>query len=361
MFTQCILHIGMEKTGTTTIQSLLSSNREPLAQAGYAYSRTMGRDNHVNLVVYSRDDDTTDNQRKRALARKSMDIGAFRSFLDDAFAQEADRQSGKILVLSNEHLQSRLTNIGEKERLRTLLVRHCEGLPQIYLYLRRQDLVAISLYGTRLLSGAVKTLGRLLPKISGDDLPYFYDYLRIWREWSAVFGRENVHVRLFDATTFPEGDVGLDFLNWTGISTACPLPKIPRQNEAISRDAQYLMSRMNTLNPPFHDATPNPLRGRADHRVIRLGQGTGLQPARSAAEAFYGAFRQDNATLFAELGLPGGNFPEDFDRFPATVDTDQVDLRGVADLGVRLYMDVMEELVRTQADLKALRLKVDGD
>ncbi|MGB1209369.1 MAG: hypothetical protein ACPG7W_09280, partial [Paracoccaceae bacterium] len=69
MFKACYLHIGMEKTGSTTIQSTMVANRKRLLNSGYFYSWAMGRENHVNLVVYARDDDTSDNQRKHALAR----------------------------------------------------------------------------------------------------------------------------------------------------------------------------------------------------------------------------------------------------------------------------------------------------
>jgi hypothetical protein len=42
-------------------------------------------------------------------------------------------------------------------------------------------------------------LGAIIPKVpNGGGLPYFYDYLLIYREFCDVFGKEKVHVRIFE-------------------------------------------------------------------------------------------------------------------------------------------------------------------
>ncbi len=37
MFSHCILHIGTDKTGTTTLQNFLAANRSALRQMGYVF------------------------------------------------------------------------------------------------------------------------------------------------------------------------------------------------------------------------------------------------------------------------------------------------------------------------------------
>lgn len=359
MFKKCSLHIGMEKTGTTSIQSMMSSNRNVLSESGYCYSQSMGRDNHVNLVVYARDDDKSDNQRKRALANSGLPLDELRKKIETNFAAEAKKHAGQHLILSNEHLQSRLTCVREKERLKGLLEPYCEDI-DVYLYLRRQDLVATSIYGTRLLSGGLKELGGIIPKIpEGGELPYFFDYLLIYREFCEVFGKDKVHVRIFERERLEDRDICKDFLSWLGIQTKSPIKFTKRQNESISEAAQFFLTRLNTNNPPFIDSVPNPLRGQADQRLTRIATGKGYKPFADSAIAFLDYFRDDNAILFKEAGLGDVNFEEDFDMFPKGSGKPILpDVTDVADVGVSLFQDVVKDLNQTKAELKKLKAQL---
>lgn len=46
------LHIGLEKTGTTSVQAFLHMNRAPLAQAGIWMPGCLGHLNHKLLAAY---------------------------------------------------------------------------------------------------------------------------------------------------------------------------------------------------------------------------------------------------------------------------------------------------------------------
>src|SRR5687768_8498632 len=48
-----ILHIGTEKTGTTTIQEFLTLNRAALAALGWAYPTCCGRNGCHRLAMYA--------------------------------------------------------------------------------------------------------------------------------------------------------------------------------------------------------------------------------------------------------------------------------------------------------------------
>ena len=51
---RAILHIGTEKTGTTSIQNFLYSNRIKLGAQGILFSETAGYLSNQNLVVYAK-------------------------------------------------------------------------------------------------------------------------------------------------------------------------------------------------------------------------------------------------------------------------------------------------------------------
>ncbi len=65
---RCVLHIGLEKTGTTTIQNRLASNRERLLERGILYPRSAGRSNHLHLVSACLDFGVWDNIKANQLA-----------------------------------------------------------------------------------------------------------------------------------------------------------------------------------------------------------------------------------------------------------------------------------------------------
>ena len=48
---RCILHIGTEKTGTTSLQAALSSHRESLSKQGVLYARAPGQRNSRSLAA----------------------------------------------------------------------------------------------------------------------------------------------------------------------------------------------------------------------------------------------------------------------------------------------------------------------
>ena len=52
---ECIVHIGTEKTGSTSLQRFLSLNRSSLLENGIAYTKTLGEtvNNGICLLSYS--------------------------------------------------------------------------------------------------------------------------------------------------------------------------------------------------------------------------------------------------------------------------------------------------------------------
>ncbi|TFL17141.1 hypothetical protein [Jannaschia formosa] len=326
----------------------MTASRKALLAEGIVYSRVMGSDNHTNLIAYARDDDKTDNQRKRALARTRLGLDAFRRRIEEALAEEAARSpDGAWLILSNEHLQSRLTNLREKQRLKALLDTVAPEV-DVYLYLRRQDKVAVSLYGTRLRSGSVTSMVPVLPDVAG-GLPYFYDYHRICSEFAEVFGRDRLHVRVFDPLRLRERDVCIDFRDWIGLGPEAPLARPERLNESISIEAQYLLTHLNQAVPMFVNDKPNPLRLGVEKRLDRVAPGRGVVPPRAAAETFYAACAPVNAALFRDFEVEGGGFEEGFDQYPSDPAPAPIDPEALAQVAARLYRD----LARDHAALKA--------
>lgn len=60
---KCFVHIGTEKTGTSTIQEFLNLNRRSLAGLNVLYPKSAGIRNHVKLALAAYNDDRQDDNK----------------------------------------------------------------------------------------------------------------------------------------------------------------------------------------------------------------------------------------------------------------------------------------------------------
>lgn len=156
----CILHIGTEKTGTTTLQDFLGLNRERLLAKGFFVPTSLhgfpGAD-HRFLTTCSLDiAEFTDEQRVALQIRRREDVINYRHTILNALSQEIQQAAAgrrdTTLILSNELCHSRLTKVGDILFLRDFLKNFVEDFT-VVVYIRPQHEVALSLYDTALKVG----------------------------------------------------------------------------------------------------------------------------------------------------------------------------------------------------------------
>ena len=111
MLERVVLHIGLAKTGTKTLQAAMTLNRDLLRRHGFVYPALPG-ERHAGLAVY-------------ATAVAGPDI--------------------HTAILSNEYCSTGLSTIEEIARLHRLLSSLAREI-RVIVYLRRQDHLAASLY-----------------------------------------------------------------------------------------------------------------------------------------------------------------------------------------------------------------------
>lgn len=250
------LHIGTEKTGTTTIQSFLAQNRAMLASAGILVPVSPGRHNHRLLPGIANDDDILDDLfRERALFEPEARRAAKARWWEAFRAEVGAAGLGRVLV-SSEHLQSRLRRDGEVARLRDLLLTLFDSV-SIVVYLRRPIETAVSLYSTAVKCGGVPA------GVPGPDNPYFRNvvhHAETLRRWGAAFGETALTVRLFSRGDFAQGDLLADFI------AACDLPTLDYarpapENESLSALGVAVMREVNVALPLLNpDGTVNRAR-----------------------------------------------------------------------------------------------------
>ncbi len=125
------LHIGTEKTGTTSLQQFFALNRRRLAKHGIFYPATLGETAHIKLFVHALEFEKVDQFRGIHGVQTVDQLEEFRSGLVNELAAEIEKRApaeGSVIVFSDEHLHKRIDETAEFERLRDFCLQLCERL-----------------------------------------------------------------------------------------------------------------------------------------------------------------------------------------------------------------------------------------
>lgn len=273
-----ILHIGIPKTGTKTIQWFLRLNQRHLKSAHKILVSECCLEpgtsvNHTRLSAFARRDDRIDDIRVRLGMVSSAEMSQFRHQFMTELLDECHQSDCDTLILSSESCSSRLFFGDEIHRLRELLDR--VGRADIILYLRRQDQLWISHYSTGVKLGYRQPIEPPTPVQRRELL----DYEGLCVRWADVFGDDALHVRIFDPREFANGDLITDFLCAGDLNIdPASLRKPERQNRGLDPKLLEFLRRFNEYLPFRSKATdfkPDPRQGNLMGILERLSTGGG--------------------------------------------------------------------------------------
>lgn len=318
---RAIIHIGTEKTGTSTIQNFLNQNRDLLPTQKAAFLRSPGLRNNRKLVTYCMDIDNVDDHVVNLDIRSEAKRKTWQEEFKLEFTQELKALDPSIstVIISSEQFQSRLTSKTEVENLLRLLAPHFDEI-KILVYLRRQDQVAVSLYSTWCrVGGSHKTI--LDQSISAND-PY-YNYYDLIERWGTVFGIENMIIRVFDRNLFVGGDLLRDFFDATDLQDSEDFVTPENTNEKLSAQLQNVLILFNRAFPYYVDDKPagfnNDLRAYILKESENKYKGKEKLPTRKEALDFYGKFAESNSKLAHQYLSSETIFSDDFSKYPETL------------------------------------------
>lgn len=308
---RAIIHIGTEKTGSTSIQASLRAIRNSLPERGFAYPSSPGSPNHIRLAVYAAPKVAADRNLGRREALRRGHEGPLEEWLPAQLAQEMAQLPDTVhsVIFSNEHLHSRVRTLDAVIRLKQLLDPFFAEYT-IVMYLRRQDELAVSRHSTRIKTGGV--LPEILPADDGKpDL--YYDYGALVDRWSAVFGANALRPRLFQRSELVGGDVVRDLLQLCGLDGVEVPQARANRNLTLSALAEEFVRHLNGKLPREAGAPPRRLL----RTVAALAPGAPLLPERSAVEAFYARYLSGNEQVRRRY-FPDrpALFSADFSRYP---------------------------------------------
>lgn len=315
------LHIGTEKTGTTTLQTWFSNNREALDRQGVHYPTAFGRYNHHFLALYALEGDTDDAPAQDDGTRVSEDVRKL--FDEELQAHGATPQ----WIISSELLHSRLTTRARIERVRDLLAPHFESI-RILIHLRPQADMALSLASTWARMGQ-RISRRFFERIGGDDP--FYDLDALVARWESVFGPDRVEVVPYKR----ERDLTARMIEELAIDTA-GLGAVQTRNQAYDWRTIALLNCLGSDDVAMDDLKDRDWSG----MVAALPTEQPLVIGEDLARAVQERFEASNARLIArrEELLPGDLTP-DWSRHRLEPNIDRLEQPCVFDRQLAMLME----------------------
>jgi hypothetical protein len=215
--------------------------------------------NHVLISTASHLSIPDPDDLQSMLGLSSMDmVLKHREDVCAALAEEhaALQFSPDRMLISNEHIHSRLRSVADLEQVKALLQPYCSKF-QVVVYIRHQADMAQSIAATAVMNGATEF--RPIPDFSaangfdpviGVDREYF-DHNALLARLESVFGAEALDVRLYDADEILDADIISDFFGRLHIDIA-GLPRPMRENTSLTSEATSFLATLNKYLPS-HD------------------------------------------------------------------------------------------------------------
>jgi hypothetical protein len=289
-----ILHIGTMKTGSTTIQYLLTHNRPALLARGVYYPGTQNGSSHLLLAMCF-----------TSLTGAYADFGnglwggkepvpylaAYRA----QFRQEILDLPPHVdrVIVSCEQFSQLVRETEDIARLRDFMAELFDDI-KILIYLRRQDGHFASNYSQTLRNGMVRTPGFQRWKEGGHS----YDYARMLDRWAEIFSAPSMAPRIFERDTNKSYDVVEDFIAQTGCG---PLPA-PKDDGALRNPSMNLagqrilrdIGRMLKEDGDGKKFARSTLWKRLTSQVTAALPGQGWRPTQTEAREFMAQFAANN-------------------------------------------------------------------
>lgn len=211
------LHIGMPKTGTSSIQKFLLQNPEALARQGYCFPKLPhkypyvynNRNAHFMVGKLYNDDGT----RNKKLENQYLQDGLTNILL--CFEQFDN------VILSEENIW-RMSG-GSRKKLFPYLHAHAKEYGyqiRLIVYLRRQDTFQISNWKQNVKhpkTASTLTFEERLNQVLTDE-PYVLNYGIRLDQMADLFGKENLIVRRYEPDSWINGSIIDDFLVCVGLN-----------------------------------------------------------------------------------------------------------------------------------------------
>jgi hypothetical protein len=314
---KAIIHIGTEKTGTSSIQMFLYKNRKKLIKSGYHFLQSAGKTNNWALPAFFSVDDRFNDLYRDEGIKSRQEIDQFKLNFLERFQRElrAVKKNVHTVIISSEHLHSRIRTKEEMDDLHQFLSGYFDEI-KIVCYLREQAATCTSWYSTSMKSGGTLTFPEFLQRCRPGN--YYFNYYEVLSNWERNFGIESLDIALFAQDQFLNGDLLDDFTARLDPVLVGTLNKsFQSENESLRPVGQALTRAVNLIFPvSLEDPEVVEIRSRCKKLIFQSLSGRGQQPGLDVHETIFESFSEINERLrlkyFPEIKVlfrPPGELP----------------------------------------------------
>lgn len=295
---KAIVHIGTEKTGTTSIQSFLYQNRLKLHEEGFHFLQCAGKTNNRALPSYCLNNDREDEfYRNLGITTVEARI-AFKRDLIAALEEELAGLPSSIqtVIISSEHFHSRIRTVEEMDNVYSLLSTYFNEI-EIVCYLRDQVTTCASHYSTALKSGNPSSFAEFIEHCTPGN--HYYNYWDMLQKWERCFGSGALNVSLFSSEHFLNGSLLDDFTAKIDSQLVGRLnTDVQNENESLNPSGQALARAINLAFPvrSLREGL-QPLRERCQWHISECFRGKGRQLSSESQSELVEAFAAANESL----------------------------------------------------------------
>jgi hypothetical protein len=230
---RCWIHIGMPKTGSTSIQSHLAKRRRGPGWRYIAIGKlaNMNREMHA---MFGTQPERWYWFKKQGMSREEIQQQG--ALMRDRLAQAITRSKAENLILSSEALS--LIRPRGIRALRDFLKPLCDEI-KVVGYVRPPTGFTISSF-----QQAVKNGANSFSRVEGPLYRFRFE------KYDKIFGRKNVIFRKFEPSTFTGGCIVVDFCELLGIEPP-QAGEVERLNESLCREACGILYAYHKFGPGF--------------------------------------------------------------------------------------------------------------
>jgi hypothetical protein len=295
---KAIVHIGTEKTGTTSIQKFLYQNRRKLKGAGFHFLQCAGKTNNRALpACFVSDERFDDFYRNEGIVTQEEKDAFKRKFLQKFQKEVKTLPSGvHTVIISSEHFHSRIRTEEEMDNLHKFLAAYFDDI-RIVCYLRDQVSTCTSYYSTAMKSGNSSSFPEFLQRCKPDN--YYFNYLVMLENWERCFGLDALDVSLYSRELFLNNSLLDDFTAKIDARLVGTLDtRVQIENESLTPAGQALARGVN-LAFPIRTAPPeaHAIREKCKKDIYERFRGPGRQPSLATQRKIFDGFCEVNEAL----------------------------------------------------------------
>jgi hypothetical protein len=231
-----ILHVGMHKTGTSSIQATLAA--ADFSNSRFHYAQ-LGSPNHSRALITATSSTPHSYHLNRKRGLSPLEAGMLKEEFRNQIVSEAQRIPSKDIIFSAEGI----TNLSSTETKELIELLSPYGSISAVAYVRPPESLIPSALQERIKGSPQLPARCITPQACR------LKYQQRFTDLEQHLGPNNISYWLFDPKTFPNHCVVSDFCQRLGIDIG-PI-NVVRKNDSLSREALSLLFTYRRLGPGY--------------------------------------------------------------------------------------------------------------